>query len=399
MSNFDKHKLPGKFEDPSDKMAELEDEIIRQDEEDISKYAPKSGQEEVDENLSDSVEEQEESRADEKDGTPDENAVEPEAKDEEAEEIPQDGDSDGHAAETEAAETELEDEGEDPKKTSSKSSLWTNALIGVLAVLLVGMGYLYHEQRKSLPPDPLEVAREEFDTVKKEYDKARLVAFETEKRAIQNQVLREKQKTLYLLQQENNRKEKEIEGLEREILGLRVQMRSYFAQYKEFARKKARGLHFDSLTTVKTKKTYLNVEIQRVTDDSVSIVHAGGATKIAPADLSEALRSRFAYGDPLGLAAMDDEKAAEDKQKEEIGKYLPNVKGFKEDGAATENKPANPAGGKVDGDALLKGDFEPPSKLPNVDTKGGAPSAEPSGASGDELLNDGWVPPSAPLPF
>lgn len=387
-----------KFSDaPADKMAELEDEIERQDAEqhkeaDISKYAPKP------EGVTVAIgHPSQEVKAEARQAAPPRNKEEqvPVAKDEPANEEPDV--TEEQPADDEKQEDKENDEAVLAEATEKKdSSLWWNICIAFCFMLLAGMAYLYFQQKELLPPDPLEKAKAQYQMVKDAYDRLVFESVDTQHRAIRNQVLLLKGQELANLKQETVDGEKRIETLEKEILGLRGQMKAYYSLYKEHARKNARTLHFDSLTTVNTKKTYLNVNVQRVTDQGVSIVHAGGVVTLKPSDLSEALQIRFAYGDPLGLANMEKEQAEEEVQKQNVGKYLPELD---TDHQSPATGTAVPARRPVNNEALLKGDFDPPTKLPNVDTKPGRNEAPAREQSVDDILNDGWVPPNAPIPM
>ena len=85
------------------------------------------------------------------------------------------------------------------------------------------------------------------------------------------------------------------------VAGIRGEIRSYFERYRQHARAKARGRKFDILKTSHSGKTYLNVEITRVENEFVRIMHEQGSTSIPAGDLPDDIREMLAYGDPLNI--------------------------------------------------------------------------------------------------
>lgn len=376
-------------DDPSDKMAQLEHEIEREDErEDLSKYAPKPFRPEqsdpgtridVDIRHAGNTEDELPSQPDagEAAGIPS-----PPGEMEKPDNQP--------AGQKEVPETTSEPE---PAGKAKSGSVFWNVAITVCFLLVVGMGVLYYQQIKQLPKDPLEEAMDRYHMAKDENYNVQLKHIEAKTRQTRNLLLAQRGDELRARKQEIDEREKRIEGLQREILGLRGQMKSYFALYKDFARKNARNLSFDSLTTVKTGKTYLNVTIQRVTDHSISIVHAGGAVNLDPSDISDALRERFAYGDPLELALMDQRQADEEKERSQVGKYLPELG---DDPFQPTPRQRQEPRRVINDRAIEQSRFDPPADLPRVDA---APERGNDAAQRDAVLQDGWVPPKAPMPF
>ncbi len=288
-----------------------------------------------------------------------------------------------------------------PASSGSSMFFWNICIIIGLA-MVGGLGYMLYMQNQSMPEDLLTKAKKDFDQVQVQYNKAKLNSFDVEKRRIRNKALIEKGEMATILEQNVDLKTKKIEDIEREILGVRGEMRSYFQNYKMATRRKARNLHFDTIMTTKTKKTYLDASVQRVTDSYVSIVHAGGAVRLEPSDLPEALQNRLGFGDPLGLKLMDAEIAQEKKEKESIDKYLPAAHSIKERQMMTERLTSMPSATQssqsqqpVSSSAVQpvgqpapvpSSSIEPPSGLPRVDTS-------------NKSVDDNWVPPAAPMPF
>ncbi len=237
---------------------------------------------------------------------------------------------------------------------------------------------------QKMPKDPISLLKEEKEMIFETFKQREIEHFEVQKRALKNKEFMIRKQRSISLEKAADEKEKQIASLEREIMGLRVQARTEFARYKDYTRKNVRDLHFDSMTTVKTKKTYFDVTIRSVNDKSISIVHAGGATTLEPSDLSDALQARLAFGDPLGLAEMEKDQEADVEMKKNIGKYRSHIEGVNTV-TPGEKKPTR----TINNEALLKEDFEPPSKSPTIETK----------PSRDSSINDGWVPPEAPMPL
>lgn len=304
----------------------------------------------------------------------------------------------------------LEDSGNKQPEVSGASSNFSSVLFWNICIILGiglvgGMGYMIYEQSKIMPEDPLTKANNEFEQVRNEYNKKKLEFFDVEKRKIRNKALIEKGEAVTILEQNVDLKNKKISDLEREILGVRGEMRSYFQRYKADTRRKARNLHFDTIMTEKTKKTYLDVSIQRVTDSYISIVHAGGATRLDPSDLPEALQNRLGFGDPLGLKLMEAEVAQEKQEKEALDKYLPASHSLQERQMLTEQltEIVTPVQQQVDQPAARQtasSAYQPaarPAPVPasDIEPASGKPRVDTSGHS----LDDNWVPPAAPQPF
>lgn len=403
----DPHKF-SRVEDPAEKMAELEHELDVEDgivpaDEDISKYAPREMQASADSSSGEEEQKEEDkSEHDQKAGIKPESTPEPEASTaveekesplagQEGEESPpkaSEADNGKEKKDQKEAEKEAprqaEENGEDSESANSGSSWLLNISI-IACVLLIGwLGYMHYGLMQKMPKDPISLLKEEKEMIFETFKQREIEHFEVQKRALKNKEFMIRKQRSISLEKAADEKEKQIASLEREIMGLRVQARTEFARYKDYTRKNVRDLHFDSMTTVKTKKTYFDVTIRSVNDKSISIVHAGGATTLEPSDLSDALQARLAFGDPLGLADMEKDQEADVEMKKNIGKYRSHIEGVNTV-TPGDKKPAR----TINNEALLKEDFEPPSKSPTIETK----------PSRDSSINDGWVPPEAPMPL
>jgi hypothetical protein len=260
------------------------------------------------------------------------------------------------------------DDGNDQESSDKASRLFWMLVFGMLCVLILGLAYLCYEQYRMLPPDPLEVVEQKYKKTVEIYNQRLLDSFEVEKAKIRGEAFVQKREAVQIREQNVALKERSVADLEREILGVRGQMRSYFKRYCEHTRRKARDLHFDSIITERTKKTFLDVSIQKVTKDYVSIVHSGGATRLSPSELSPALRERLAYGDPLGLRELDQEMKELKMDREREEKRMPKTYGPQERQAIAEKLMNIPQSADKVAPATAES-IEPPSKMPKVETK------------------------------
>lgn len=248
-----------------------------------------------------------------------------------------------------------------------KAPIWWDISIGVCFVLVGLLGYFSYEQSQLLPDTPLKSLEKEYQDLKVAYDETRLLYMDVKMKDVKEKALLQGVNDLYDLKNSLAQKNQQIGELQSEIEALNAQMKSYFELYKKFAREQARKLTFDSITTVNTKRTYLDVSIMRVTDDSVRIVHAGGATNLSPSDLTEPLQNRLAFGDPLELKLLEEEQIKDNDEKQKINAALPSSGNVVPAGV---NNNAGSHGGQPIPDA----DSAPQSQLPSsaanpVDTK------------------------------
>ncbi|MEG0836300.1 MAG: hypothetical protein RSF35_00035 [Akkermansia sp.] len=418
------------LERPKNKMAALDEVIAHEDAERkaMEKYAPKSDVPELIESTEETILESKDQKEDnletkiegksEKETLPQDAPQEsnPVDKKEDAiiDDIQKDGENDHKGADD--GETSEPTEGDASSHPHQTSPLIWNIVILIIILIISGMAYMYWKQMQDMPMTPLQKAEIEYNELKTRYNKEKLEFFEVEKRKIRNQTIVQKRAQADELEKNVDLKNKEIENLEREIMGIRGEIRSWFTQYRDNTRRKARNLHFDDIVTVKTGKTYLDATIQRVTDQYISIVHAGGAIRISPSDLPEALRERLAFSDPLGIQQMDEEVQQEQQRKAALGKYLPvtyRELGTVESQQGSVSAPAPALGTspaqtpKQDqGDSSMQPLPAPPSlsaqaqqkrraaKATPVSTPIPAPAAKPAPVPANVPGNDDFDPPS-----
>lgn len=291
-------------------------------------------------------------------------------------------------------ETNKKPQGSIPNKKSKLSAIVLDILILVLVVGAGFVGWKYYEQNKALPPSLLERTKLDYENILEQYQKTQLDLINAEKRRIHIDSLIKQTDRLMDMRKALELKRETLAQKEKEIADKRAEMRAYFLRFRNAARKNGRSLEFESLILPKTKQTFLEVVVQRVLPNGISIVHAGGATMIPAQDLPEELQTRWAYTDPLGIADMEVEAAADNKLKEKLGRNLPKLKSIpgEELDNDTQPTPANLATPK----AIETKSYDPPSKAPSV-TTGTTPSKtnteEPSN------LDDKWTPPVPPLPL
>ena len=172
--------------------------------------------------------------------------------------------------------------------------------------------------------------------------------------------------------------QKSIEKEKMRVAGIRGEIRSYFERYRQHARAKARGRKFDILKTSHSGKTYLNVEITRVENEFVRIMHEQGSTSIPAGDLPDDIREMLAYGDPLNITAMNQTDAS---LKSPVIRRAPSP-------APAAAPVPQPAKKKV-----VVEDLDPPAGKPKIETP------THTGDSGSSSSGNMWVPPAhSPLP-
>ena len=172
---------------------------------------------------------------------------------------------------------------------------------------------------------------------------------------------------------------KSIEKEKMRVAGIRGEIRSYYDRYRQAARAKARGRKFDILKTIHSGKTYLNVEITRVENEFVRILHEQGTTSIAAGDLPDDIRELLAYGDPLNITAMNQSDAALEN---------PIIRRD----ASPSPAPPTPAPAPEKKKVVVK-DLDPPAGPPRIET--------PTNTGNSDAPSSGaiWVPPAhSPLP-
>ena len=116
------------------------------------------------------------------------------------------------------------------------------------------------------------------------------------------------------------------------------------------------------------------MEITRVENEFVRIMHEQGSTSIPAGDLPDDIREMLAYGDPLNITAMNQTDAS-----------------LKAPVIRREPSPA-PAAAPVPQPAKKK-DLDPPAGKPKIETP------THTGDSGSSSSGNMWVPPAhSPLP-
>lgn len=208
-----------------------------------------------------------------------------------------------HAAAEEAAQQE-----NDTRKAKGDALFW-NLCLGLVALIAIGAGYIVYEKFSQLP-DPVKDTREALEA-----GNARLLEKQEQLKSIRNKTA-PKEQLLSLLDifektaADMEDTQKAIEKEKMRVAGIRGEIRSYYERYLQSARAKARGRKFEILKTVHSGKTYLNVEIIRVENDFVRIMHEQGSTSIPAGDLPDDIREMLAYGDPLNISAMNQTDAS-----------------------------------------------------------------------------------------
>lgn len=287
----------------------------------------------------------------------------------------------------------------EPQASSAhkKSTFSTIILDTLILLMIVGAGFVgwkYYEQNKALPPTLLERTKLDYENILEQYQKTQLDLINAEKRKIHIDSLIKQTDRLMDMRKALELKREALTQKEKEIADKRAEMRAYFLRFRNAARKNGRNLEFESLILPKNRQTFLEVVVQRVHPNGISIVHAGGATLIPAQDLPEELQTRWGYTDPLGIADMEVEAAADSKLKEKLGKNIPKLKSIP--GEEVDSDVVPPPTALALPKAIGPKSYDPPSKAPSVAT-GTPPSKrnteEPSN------LDDKWTPPTPPLPL
>lgn len=279
-----------------------------------------------------------------------------------------------HASQEETAVKE-----EEAQKAKSDALFW-NLCLGLFALIVIGAGYIVYEKFSRLP-DPVKDTREALFA-----SHAQLVEKQKQLRDIQHKTA-PKEQLLSLLDifektaDDLENTHKSIEKEKTRVAGIRGEIRSYYDRYRQDARAKARGRKFDILKTSHSGKTYLNVEITRVENEFVRILHEQGTTSIPAGDLPEDIRELLAYGDPLNITAMNQTDAS--LQQPIIRRAAPAPM------PAPAATPAPVPGKKK----VVVENLDPPAGKPQIETptNTGESNAPASGSI--------WVPPAhSPLP-
>ena len=120
------------------------------------------------------------------------------------------------------------------------------------------------------------------------------------------------------------------------------------------------------------------MEITRVENEFVRIMHEQGSTSIPAGDLPDDIREMLAYGDPLNITAMNQTDAS---------LKAPFIRKASSPVPAAASAP-QPAKKKV-----VVEDLEPPAGKPKIETP------THTGDSGNPSSGNMWVPPAhSPLP-
>lgn len=278
-----------------------------------------------------------------------------------------------HAAEEESAQQE------EAEKKSRGDALFWNLCLGLFAIIVLGAGYIVYEKFSQLP-DPVRDAREALET-----SHAELLKKQEQFREIRNRTA-PKEQLLSLLDifettaSDLDETQKSIEKEKMRVAGIRGEIRSYFERYRQGARAKARGRKFDILRTAHSGKTYLNVEITRVENEFVRIMHEQGSTSIPAGDLPDDIREMLAYGDPLNITAMNQTDAS---------LQAPVIRKAPAPTPVPAPAPAPQPGKKK----VVVEDLDPPAGKPQIETPTHTGDSDSSSSGGM------WVPPAhSPLP-
>lgn len=270
-----------------------------------------------------------------------------------------------HAAEEESARQE------DSERKARGDALFWNLCLGLFALIVISAGYIVYEKFSQLP-DPVKDAREALED-----NHAQLLKKQEQLREIRNRTA-PKEQLLSLLDifehtaSDLEETQKSIEKEKMRVAGIRGEIRSYFERYRQHARAKARGRKFDILKTSHSGKTYLNVEITRVENEFVRIMHEQGSTSIPAGDLPDDIREMLAYGDPLNITAMNQTDAS---LKSPVIRRAPSP-------APAAAPVPQPAKKKV-----VVEDLDPPAGKPKIETP------THTGDSGSSSSGNMWVPP------
>lgn len=200
-------------------------------------------------------------------------------------------------------EQEKQEDPEAVKKAKSDALFW-NLCLGLVALIVIGAGYIVYEKFSQLP-NPIKDTREALaahqNLIREKQQQLKEIRNKTVPKEQLLSLLNIMENTANGLQET----QKSIEKEKMRVAGIRGEIRSYYERYRQDARAKARGRKFDILKTTHSGKTYLNVEILRVENESVRIMHEQGSTSIPAGDLPDHIREILAYGDPLNITAMN----------------------------------------------------------------------------------------------
>ena len=208
-----------------------------------------------------------------------------------------------HAAEEESARQE------DAERKARGDALFWNLCLGLFALIVIGAGYIVYEKFSQLP-DPVKDAREALEANHSQLLKKQVQLMEIRNRTAPKEQLLGLLDIFEHTASDLEETQKSIEKEKMRVAGIRGEIRSYFERYRQDARAKARGRKFDILRTSHSGKTYLNVEITRVENEFVRIMHEQGSTSIPAGDLPDDIREMLAYGDPLNITAMNQTDAS-----------------------------------------------------------------------------------------
>lgn len=198
---------------------------------------------------------------------------------------------------------------DDHARKARGDSLFWNLCLGLAALIVIGAGYIVYEKFSQLP-NPVKDTREAVEA-----NNILLLQKQEQFRNIRNKTAPKEQllSLLDIFEKTAADLKDTHESIEKEkmrVAGIRGEIRSYYERYLQSARAKARGRKFDMLKTVHSGKTYLNVEIIRVENDFVRIMHEQGSTSIPAGDLPDDIREILAYGDPLNISSMNQTDAS-----------------------------------------------------------------------------------------
>lgn len=262
------------------------------------------------------------------------------------------------------------DETEQQAKQKSDNR-FLNLCIAVTSLIVLGVLYMNFDKASQIPDPVKDVKTELINNQKLILDK------QAQLKAIQERTRPKEQLAQMLTVLDNTITEtaetqKAIEKEKTRIAGMRGSIRSYFERYRRATRAKAKGRQFSILRTVHSGKTYLNVEITRVNNESIQITHEQGSTTISSGDLPDELREELAFGDPLNIKAMNQTDAS---LAPVVVRPLPQ-------------KSPTPVSNEK---KLVAPNLETPSGQPKIDT----PTYTEPGTTNEPL----WSPPAhSPLP-
>lgn len=210
---------------------------------------------------------------------------------------------------SEHADAEESAQQDDAVRKARADSLFWNLCLGLVALIVIGAGYIVYEKFSQLP-NPVKDTREAVEA-----NNILILEKQEQLKNIRNKTAPKEQLLSLLDIFENTATDledtqKAIEKEKMRVAGIRGEIRSYYERYLRSARAKARGRKFDILKTSHSGKTYLNVEITRVENDFVRIMHEQGSTSIPAGDLPDDIREMLAYGDPLNISAMNQTDAS-----------------------------------------------------------------------------------------